>query len=784
MTFAVRRAREHLGRLALVALVVALVAGGIGAIDAAADRMLSIGAERMLADAEPAAQSISVQALQAADAAEQDAAVRAAIDDAFGDTEIAVARQAALTGTVRDGAGATATLQLLDDPRIPDLAALAAGAWPAAPGQIALPVAAAERLNLSLGDGLTLAVDDAPLTLVGTWMADDPSDAVWRGDPSVVSGESDGVVGPAVVAEGALDSIPDTSTLLWQITPVTAGPADIPHLQRAVRMLPSLPDTIDPQRQRSTRVIGELAATLQRQSAALAATRGLLIAPQLIIALLGALVLGIVLGTLSTARGEELALVRARGASRRRLGFDAGLEAGAAALIGAMVALLALLATLNTITPVALLAAVGAVLLTAIMAAIMTARSAGRADAVRGESLRSDAGARALPALLLPAAVAAALAALATWQLFGTRAVVRADGSADPLAASAPALLLVAGCALAPVVAAPLAALLERMLRRTRGIAPILPLRQTARRIGTVAVAILCLALAAASVALAVTAPAASAAAGQRNRTAQLGADVRMVSDDGLDVTAATVEGWDGVTDAAELLRTPLTAGSDMAVIVAGPARMLGLTEPLPTAQGASIPTAVTSSFAVRLGADEGTVFSARIRGYARPVQFEVRRVVDALPGVGAGFGAAVDPEALQEAGVELAPNELWVRTADTDAVAAELRAHAAHPVRVLTAAQVTAAPVTSTAPVLLAVGALIAAVLGVVGFLAATSAANRSRRGEAFVLRALGLRPAHRRTLRAGETVAVAGYAVIAGGAVGVIVAALVLPLFLAVGA
>ena len=73
---------------------------------------------------------------------------------------------------------------------------------------------------------------------------------------------------------------------------------------------------------------------------------------------------------------------------------------------------------------------------------------------------------------------------------------------------------------------------------------------------------------------------------------------------------------------------------------------------------------------------------------------------------------------------------------------------------------------------------------LPVAAYLAATSAANRSRRGEAFVLRALGLRPAHRRTLRAGETVAVAGYAVIAGGAVGVIVAALVLPLFLAVGA
>src|SRR5690606_36167118 len=103
----------------------------------------------------------------------------------------------------------------------------------------------------------------------------------------------------------------------------------------AILKVEKIPDIVDPQRQQSTRVVGALGDTLQRQSAATAATQGLLIVPQLIIALLGALVIGIVLTMLAIARDEELALLSARGASMRALAAGAAVEAACFAGIGA-----------------------------------------------------------------------------------------------------------------------------------------------------------------------------------------------------------------------------------------------------------------------------------------------------------------------------------------------------------------------------------------------------------------------------------------------------------------
>ena len=157
--------------------------------------------------------------------------------------------------------------------------------------------------------------------------------------------------------------------------------------------------------------------------------------------------------------------------------------------------------------------------------------------------------------------------------------------------------------------------------------------------------------------------------------------------------------------------------------------------------------------------------------------------VLDDLPGVGDGWGVAVSPDELSAAGVDLPPDELWLRSETPEQLAGQLRAHTTHPVRILTAAQVSAAPVTSVTPALLAAGSLVAAVLGVIGFLAASSATARARRDESFVLRALGLRPSHQRVLRLGETSGVAVYAVLTGAALGAIVAAAVLPIILRVG-
>lgn len=783
MRFAAKQAGEHVGRLSLLAFVVALVVAGIGGIDAVADRSIADGAARILTHAEPAARSIRVVAVQAPDLAAQDDQVREAIADAFTGVDVVVARQGELEAAAETPMGETFTLRLLDDDRIPDLTTLTKGEWPRSPNQITLPDAAAERQHLGIGDVVTVSRDGTPLTLVGTWTADHPEDSAWQGDPAVVSGQSDGASGPGIVVRGALESLPIAPTVTWEITPAGSRLADLERLQRGITSLRSLPDGIDPQRQHNTRVLGDLGDTLQRQSAAVAATRGLLVAPILIIALLGALVLGAVLSALSTVRQEELVLLRARGASRRRLASSAAGEAALSAAVGSALALAGLAVTIG-VTMTGAVTAIGVIAVAAVTSCAFAVRSARRADSARPEAQRSDAGVRPPAVLILVAGVAVGLAALAAWQLFATGSVVHADGAPEPLAAAAPALLLVAACLIGPVAIGPLAAVVERLLRRSRGIAPILPVRQIARRMGSVAVAVLCLALAAASTALAVTAPGAADAAEQRTRSALLGGDVRVIAEDGLDVIARSARTWSGVTDATEILRTPLTVGSDTAVLVAGPPDALGLSGPIPAGTDDTISAVITRSLGERLGAATGTVFTARVRSVARPVSIEVAGIVEALPGVGDRFGVAADPDRLRAAGAELSANELWIGSETPEKTAAQLRAQATEPVSILTADQVSAAPVVSVAPALLTAGALVAAVLGVIGFLAASSAASRARRDETLVLRALGLGLSRQRALRAGEIASIAVYALLVGSVLGACVAAAVLPIVLGLGA
>ncbi|QMU98017.1 hypothetical protein FVO59_13020 [Microbacterium esteraromaticum] len=793
MTSAARRAGQHVGRLLLLALVVALVVAGVGGIAVTADRMLTAGASQILRDAEPAARSVRVVATEGKDPAAQDEKVRDAIAAVFGAAPVVVARQQSLELPTADVGSGTKRIGLLVDDRFDEIAELTSGEWPMRAGQVALPEPAAARLDLGVGDLVSLAIpggepvpparDSAALEVVGIWRAIDPAGTEWHGDPSVASGESDGVIGPAITIADTLAEHPDSSTVTWEITPARSDAAILPELQRAAARLDGLPESIDPRRAENTRLSGDLAQTLERQSAAVAATRGLLVAPQLIIALLGALVLGIVLTSLSSARLEELVLLRARGASGRRLALSAAAEAAAFAAAGAALAVgvLAILVDISVDVP---LIAAGAVVFAALTAAVTAVRSAVRADAVRAAAQRSDAGLRSLTALLVPAGIAVALGALSAWQLFSTGTVVRSDGGAEPLAAAAPTLLLVAACVLAPLAAGPLAALGERVLRGTSGISPILPLRQLARRMNTLAVAILCLSLAAAAAAFAIMSPLAADAAEQRTTRAALGADVRLISDGALGTTADEASSWNGVGAASEVLHTPLTVGSDTATLIAGPDSAVGLNGPLPDDVGGALPAQITESLAARLGAERGTVFTARIRSINQPVSIEVTDIVPALPGIGEGLGAATDPAALEQRDLDRPANELWLTSDDPQDTAERLRARAVQPVRILTAAQVSAAPVTSVAPAMLTAGAVVAAVLGVIGFAAATTASSRARLDETQVLRALGLAAAAQRAMRLGESAGVALYAVVAGAALGAVVAAAVLPIVLGVGA
>ena len=145
---------------------------------------------------------------------------------------------------------------------------------------------------------------------------------------------------------------------------------------------------------------------------------------------------------------------------------------------------------------------------------------------------RAESGRAALIASLGPlvlVAVAAGLA-LAQFVALGSPIVVRSDGTVrtDPLALAAPMAVLVAAALAAPVVIGPLSLIAERIARAGRGILPVLPLRQLARRARSVAAGVLVVALATGSAVLVVAFHLSAQDAADRAEQAATGADLRL----------------------------------------------------------------------------------------------------------------------------------------------------------------------------------------------------------------------------------------------------------------
>ncbi|WP_417556561.1 hypothetical protein [Microbacterium sp.] len=138
MTFSARRAREHLGRLSLIVLIVVLVVVSIGGLDAVAQRMLASGTSEIFARAEPDAQTARVVAYQAADPAAQDTRVRRAVAEAFAGADVEVSRRIEAEARVQSPQGEQLSLGLLQDDRITRLGRLVEGDWPISGRQFAL----------------------------------------------------------------------------------------------------------------------------------------------------------------------------------------------------------------------------------------------------------------------------------------------------------------------------------------------------------------------------------------------------------------------------------------------------------------------------------------------------------------------------------------------------------------------------------------------------------------------------------------------------------------------
>lgn len=183
----------------------------------------------------------------------------------------------------------------------------------------------------------------------------------------------------------------------------------------------------------------------------------------------------------------------------------------------------------------------------------------------------------------------------------------------------------------------------------------------------------------------------------------------------------------------------------------------------------------VTAALADRLGLDEGDTLTLRFERSPRRADVRVAGVVDAVPGTDDPLAVAVRLDALSQAlfaaGLPLDADQLWA----TGPGARE--AVSAVPGRTTI---VTGAAQAGPIPALTAVwwvSAIATALLAAIAVVSASLALARQRAVEAFVLRALGVTPARQARWRRAELAVVAAGAFVAGGLLGVAVAALTVP-------
>lgn len=215
-----------------------------------------------------------------------------------------------------------------------------------------------------------------------------------------------------------------------------------------------------------------------------------------------------------------------------------------------------------------------------------------------------------------------------------------------------------------------------------------------------------------------------------------------------------------------------------------------------PVDQPTAIPAVLTTALATRVDAAVGTSLSLAIAGTTRDVTVEVTGVAEALPGIGSGPGVALDAGSLAAVLADarssvLIPRTVFVTASDTtDTAAADtaptadaaasVRAWATHPVRLTAAADAGARPISTPTLVLFAAAAVLAALLGAVGFGVVFARAAGDRRAEALPLRSFGFDDAAQRRARTAERAGAAVFAIIAGALAGIAAALPVAPILL----
>ncbi|MFE4650522.1 FtsX-like permease family protein [Streptomyces sp. NPDC056707] len=463
-----------------------------------------------------------------------------------------------------------------------------------APVEVALPSVAADVLKLKPGARLTLTDRLAdgtrlPVLITGLYKAADQADPYWqldelggRGIRKVVfTTYGPLLTDPAVLDSGRISSGEMSWLAVADFRTVTTDRIQALHTAstRGPKALLASPEFKD----------GALAQTslptvLDQIDRALLVSRSTLMIVAVQLVLLAGYALLLVARLLSSERGGETELLRARGGSRGRITSLAAIEALLLALPAAVVApllagpLTRLLADRSELTRLGLRLDAGA---TGTVWLVAAAVALACALAVVAPALAASAGARSRTrAAALPGPVRAGadiglllVAAVAYWQLdrqtgsSGSGALSgdrEGDLGVDPLLVAAPALLLLAGTVLTLRLLPPAARLAERRAAGGRGLSTALAGWQFSRRPLRGAGPVLLLVLASAMGMLAIGQSASWDRSQGDQADFRTGTSVRMVGGiNGDPAKAGAYAQLPGVREAAPAFRTKVDLSGD-----------------------------------------------------------------------------------------------------------------------------------------------------------------------------------------------------------------------------
>ncbi|MFJ6851644.1 FtsX-like permease family protein [Streptomyces sp. NPDC091271] len=670
--FVLLRVRAHRLLLAAAVLAVLLTTCVLAALTAFSGSIGDAALRHTLTHRSAAQASLLVSAdVDREERGEADAAVRRAARDTFDGLPVTV-RKLESSGAYALPDGLQAPAARRDQPDLTHLASLdrsrirlTAGRLPDAGAggakervQVALPRAAAEALKLKPGSRLTLTdrlkETSLPVEITGLYEASDLDDPYWQLDPLGGRGARKIVfttygpllADPAVLASGRVSAGPVSWLAAADFRAVTTGRTEA--LRRA--------STDGPRALSASPVLGDgamvrtsLPTVIGQIDRALLVSRSTIMIVAVQLVLLAGYALLLVARLLSSERGGETELLRARGGSRGRIASLAAIEALLLAVPAAVVAPLLAGPLTRLLAARSELGRIGVRLDGGVDGTVWLVAGAvalACALAVVAPALAAGGGRRGARAATLPTPVRAGadiglllIAGVAYWQLdrqtgaSGSGALSgdrEGDLGIDPLLVAAPALALLAGTVLTLRLLPPAARLAERRAAGGRGLSAALAGWQFSRRPLRGAGPVLLLVLSVAMGMLAIG----QSASWDRSQGDQAdfrsGASVRMVGAlSGDPAKAAAYTDLPGVREAAPAFRTTadLSGGRTAEVLALDTAhadeRML-MREDLSGASAQELFDAIAPPRTARAGVvlpegSERVLFDLRIRDTSAP---------------------------------------------------------------------------------------------------------------------------------------------------------------------